>query len=67
MFRKSLTILAATLSLAAPMASYAQQAPAPRAAQYAQPSPARGGMDAASLLLPLALVVIVVGALAHKH
>jgi hypothetical protein len=24
-------------------------------------------MDAASLLLPLALVVIVVGALAHKH
>ena len=51
MFRKSLTILAATLSLAAPVASYA----------------ARGGMDAASLLLPLALVVIVVGALAHKH
>ncbi len=67
MFRKSLTILAATLSLAAPVASYAQQAPAPRAAQYAQPAPARGGMDAASLLLHLALVVIVVGALAHKH
>tara|TARA_R100000935_G_scaffold19271_2_gene37174 strand:- start:849 stop:1052 length:204 start_codon:yes stop_codon:yes gene_type:complete len=67
MFRKSLTILAATLSLAAPVASYAQQAPAPRAAQYAQPAPARGGMDAASLLLPLALVVIVVGALTHKH
>ncbi|UTH43396.1 hypothetical protein [Loktanella salsilacus] len=67
MFRKSLTILAATLSLAAPVASYAQQASAPRAAQQAQPAPARGGMDAASLLLPLALVVIVVGALAHKH
>ena len=67
MFRKSLTILAATLSLAAPVASYAQQAPAPRAAQQVQPAPARGGLDAASLLLPLALVVIVVGALAHKH
>jgi hypothetical protein len=67
MFRKTLAILAATLSLAAPMASYAQQAPAPRPAQQAQPAPAGGGMSAVDLLLPIALAVVIVGALAHKN
>ncbi|WP_386681008.1 hypothetical protein [Loktanella sp. R86503] len=67
MFRKSLTVLAAVLMLAAPMPSHAQQGPAPRPAQQAQPAPARGGMSAVDLLLPLALAVVVVGALAHKH
>jgi hypothetical protein len=80
MFRKYLTIAASVAALLVPMSSYAQQAPAavpvaavPVAAApvatvpaAAAPAPARPGIGM-ELLVPLALLVVVAGAVAHNN
>jgi hypothetical protein len=73
MFRKPMALAATVATILVPMASQAQQAvrpgaqpqPAVVAAPRAVAAPRQN--NAAELLLPLAIVALVVGALAHKR
>jgi hypothetical protein len=60
MFLKYLAIMAASGALLMPMSSYAQQAPQP----VPQAAP-HGGGPGMELLIPIAVLVVVAGALAH--
>lgn len=68
MCRKYLAIMAAAVTLLGPLPSHAQQVPAPvpapQPAPVAAPHPRGIGIE---ILVPIALVVLVAGALAHRR
>jgi len=63
MIRKNLAIMVAVATLLAPVASFAQPVPAPH------PAPVVAGPHGPGwgLLVPVALLALVAGALTHKH